>query len=54
MCSTGLTNMIDCIQPVLTKCNPNDENIDINSIRAELLSQFMLEIQNSDVMALSK
>jgi len=46
--------MIDCIQPVLTKCNPNDENIDINSIRAELLSQFMLEIQNSDVMALSK
>ena len=46
--------MIDCIQPVLTKCNPDYETIDINSIRAELLSQFMLEIQNSDVMALSK
>lgn len=47
MCSTGLTNMLDCIQPVLTKCSHTDESLDLEKVKAELVKQFMEELKSS-------
>ena len=48
MCSTSLTIMLDCIQPVLTKCGPKDENIDLEKIKADLIKQIMEEFKSSE------
>jgi hypothetical protein len=40
--------MIDCIQPVLTKCNQSEDNLDIDQIKADLVKQFMEEFQSAD------
>ena len=37
MCQTSLTDMIDSIQPVLTKCSTSEENIDIQKIKTDLV-----------------
>lgn len=38
--------MMDCIQPVLTKCS--DENIDIEKIKADLIKQIIEEFKSSE------
>lgn len=46
MCQTNLTTMIDCIQPVLTKCNIWDDNLSVSKIKNELVKKIMEEFDS--------
>lgn len=46
ICNTSsLDEFAHCMLPILTKCRPNDENLDIDEKRSNLLQQFKEEIQ---------
>ena len=49
ICQSNLNNMMDSIQPVLTKCKPNDPELDIDVIRATLREQFEQEINSKKI-----
>lgn len=44
ICSSNLIEMIDSVLPLLTKCKPNDEDLDIDERRINLQEQFKAEI----------
>lgn len=48
MFTTGMTGMMDCIQPVLTKCSPTDEKLDLAKIKEDLVKQLMEDFKVYD------
>lgn len=38
--------MMDCIQPVLTKCDNNDDDLDLEKIKTDLIAEFMQEFES--------
>lgn len=46
MCEADLLQIIDAIQPVITRVKMNDEDFDIVHIRETLKKQFEQELQN--------
>ena len=46
MGQTNLTTMLDCIQPVLTKCNVSDSNLSVWKIQNELVKSIKEEFDS--------
>lgn len=43
--------MIDCIQPVLTKCNVSDDNLNVTKIKNDLVKKIMIEFDGQQANA---
>lgn len=49
VCQSNNEDLLESIQPILTKCNPKNQDFDIDNIRALLWQQFQTILQTVQI-----